>query len=149
MPKHKLFFTLWAFLLLCLIQQPQALCGRISYSYDEFGRLAAVSHDDGDFATVTAFSYDNANNRIVRDVTKTMIDKDSDLMPDGWEARNGFSSDNPADAGEDVSDGDGLTNLQEYEHGTDPNLWDTDGDGFSDGQEFASGSDPLDLSSIP
>jgi uncharacterized protein (DUF1800 family) len=41
------------------------------------------------------------------------------------------------------SDGDGLTNLQEYQHGTDPHKADTDGDGLSDGQEVALGTNPL------
>jgi len=40
-------------------------------------------------------------------------------------------------------DGDGLTNLQEYQHGTDPLNADTDGDGMSDGWEVAHGLNPL------
>ncbi len=39
------------------------------------------------------------------------------------------------DANED-SDNDGLTNLQEYQNGTDPQNKDSDGDGFSDGDEL-------------
>src|SRR5207249_2035371 len=41
-------------------------------------------------------------------------------LPDEWELANGLSPANAADAGLD-SDGDGLTNLQEYLSGTDPN----------------------------
>jgi hypothetical protein len=41
------------------------------------------------------------------------------------------------------SDGDGLTDAEEKEIGTDPNNPDTDGDGLTDGQEIAFGSDPL------
>jgi uncharacterized protein (DUF1800 family) len=41
------------------------------------------------------------------------------------------------------SDGDGLSNLQEYLHGTDPHNPDTDGDGLTDGQEVALGTNPL------
>ena len=41
-------------------------------------------------------------------------------------------------------DHDGLTNLEEYQHGTDPTNPDTDGDGLSDGDEVHFyGSDPL------
>ncbi len=42
------------------------------------------------------------------------------------------------------TDGDGLTDGEELELGTDPNNPDTDGDGSSDGAEVAVGSDPLD-----
>ena len=40
------------------------------------------------------------------------------------------------------SDGDGLTNYEEYRRRTDPKNPDTDGDGRSDGDEFAQGFDP-------
>ncbi|WP_424221035.1 inverse autotransporter beta domain-containing protein, partial [Buttiauxella gaviniae] len=42
------------------------------------------------------------------------------------------------------SDGDGLTDEEELEHGTDPNNPDTDGDGISDKDEITNGTDPLD-----
>ena len=40
-------------------------------------------------------------------------------------------------------DNDGLTNSEEKELGTDPNIADTDGDGLDDGDEIARGTDPL------
>jgi len=40
------------------------------------------------------------------------------------------------------SDGDGLSNSEEKELGTDPELADTDGDGLDDGEEVALGTDP-------
>lgn len=42
------------------------------------------------------------------------------------------------------SDGDGLSNSQESDLGTDPNDPDTDGDGYDDGSEVEYGSDPTD-----
>jgi arylsulfatase A len=62
-------------------------------------------------------------------------DNDLDGMPNGFENQHaGLDRENPADAELDF-DGDGLTNLEEYQNGTDPNNPDTDGDGFSDGDE--------------
>jgi hypothetical protein len=44
------------------------------------------------------------------------------------------------------SDGDGLNDLGEAIHGSDPTVGDTDDDGVSDNQEATNGSDPLDPS---
>ncbi|HUF61167.1 MAG TPA: thrombospondin type 3 repeat-containing protein [Verrucomicrobiales bacterium] len=49
--------------------------------------------------------------------------------------------------GDEDRDGDGLTDSEELELGTDPDNSDTDGDGISDGVEVAAGSDPLDPAS--
>ena len=40
------------------------------------------------------------------------------------------------------SDGDGISNKEEKELGSDPNSEDSDGDGLSDGDELDAGSDP-------
>ncbi|MCL4178281.1 MAG: hypothetical protein KJ072_11150 [Verrucomicrobia bacterium] len=48
-----------------------------------------------------------------------MLDTDSDGMPDYWETRYGFDLNDPSDAGEDCN-GDGETNLQEFQAGTHP-----------------------------
>ncbi len=68
------------------------------------------------------------------------LDSDGDGMPDSWEIDNGLDP-YTDDANEDP-DGDGLTNLKEYQLGTDPNNPDTDGDGMPDGYEVANGLDP-------
>ena len=73
---------------------------------------------------------------------KSPLDSDNDGMPDAWEIAHGLNPNDPSDADQD-RDGDGLTNLQEYQLGTDPNNPDTDGDGVSDGQEVINGTNPL------
>lgn len=46
-------------------------------------------------------------------------DDDNDGMPDSFEDANGFDREDPSDADQDA-DGDGATNREEYEAGTDP-----------------------------
>ena len=70
------------------------------------------------------------------------LDSDKSGIPDWYEMKYQLEPGSAALAAAD-SDGDGLTNLQEYQHGTDPHLADTDGDGLSDGKEVALGTDPL------
>ena len=65
---------------------------------------------------------------------------DYDQLPDDWEMAH-FSNFNQNDNGD--PDNDGLSNLEEYRHGTDPNFSDTDHDGMSDGWEVAHGFNPL------
>jgi hypothetical protein len=55
-------------------------------------------------------------------------------IPDSWALAHGLDPNDPAMPFEDP-DHDGLTNLQEFQNGTDPHSPDTDGDGLTDGQE--------------
>jgi len=73
-----------------------------------------------------------------------------DGIPDYWEELHGLDP-TVDDSGLDP-DGDGLTNLQEFQNATDPQNDDTDGDGYNDGREVAQGTDPndgTDFSGIP
>lgn len=89
--------------------------------------------------------YASGNSWILDDVTLGVfsdLDTDGDLMPDRWEDNNSLDKTNPADAGID-QEPDGLTNLQEYENGTDPWGEDSDGDSLIDGDEVEThGTDP-------
>ena len=84
----------------------------------------------------------------------TQPDSDGDGMNDGWEYRNksaGFdpgvnnaTDGNPNNDADADPDGDGLTNKEECEWGTNPSNADSDGDGVSDGDEVRQNSDPTD-----
>lgn len=69
-------------------------------------------------------------------------DTDGDGMPNTWEVSEGLNPYDPADAGLD-RDGDGLSNRDEYLHGTLCSNPDTDRDGVSDGTEVRNGQNPL------
>lgn len=73
-----------------------------------------------------------------------LADTDGDGMNDGWEVQYGFDPLDVLDPGASLdADSDGLTNLQESQNGTDPNNADTDGDGMPDGWEVNHGLNPL------
>ncbi|MEO7339861.1 MAG: hypothetical protein ABI073_03210 [Luteolibacter sp.] len=100
------------------------------------------------------FDPQNASTDGVPDATK---DRDGDGMPDCWEVSYGaFTWD--ADLQRNVFertldwedqddffdfDSDGLSNLDEYENGTNPIYYDTDHDRMPDGWEVSNGLDPL------
>lgn len=97
-------------------------------------------------------------------------DSDMDGISDWWEVQSSMNASDPADASGD-EDGDGLSNLREFQLrtdprsadtdrdaladakedalGTDPNAADSDGDSFTDGDERSAGSNPLDARSKP
>ena len=71
-------------------------------------------------------------------------DTDGDGLTDAQEQQLGTDPNNPD------TDADGLTDGDEQNvHGTNPLVADTDGDGSTDGEEIAQGTDPLDASSTP
>lgn len=67
------------------------------------------------------------------------IDSDNDNMPDAWELQH-FG--NLARDGSGDFDNDDLTDLEEYNLGTNPTLEDSDGDTLTDGDEYISGLNP-------
>ncbi len=69
-------------------------------------------------------------------------DSDGDGMTDACELEHGLDPGDPSDADEDP-DVDGLINLDECINGSDPFDDDTDDDGVLDGVEVANGTDPV------
>ena len=80
--------------------------------------LAAAS-PAGYSISATAIAPDGTTSSFAQARVVTIQDGDHDGMPDKYESANQFASNNAADATLD-SDGDGMTNLQEYYAGTDP-----------------------------
>ncbi|MEO5913745.1 MAG: DUF1800 family protein [Luteolibacter sp.] len=71
------------------------------------------------------------------------LDADSSGIPDWYEMQYALQPAGPATAAADP-DGDGLTNFQEFQRGSNPHMADTDGDGLADNQESAANSLSMD-----
>lgn len=71
------------------------------------------------------------------------LDADSSGIPDWYEMQYALQPAGPGTASADP-DGDGLTNLQEFQRGSNPKKSDTDGDGLADNQESAGNSLSMD-----
>jgi Zn-dependent metalloprotease len=65
----------------------------------------------------------------------TSLDTDNDGLPDYWEISHGLAIEDPSDALEDL-DNDNLSNLLEFELGSNPNSNDSDQDGLPDSWEY-------------
>ena len=78
------------------------------------------------------------------------LDNDGDGMANTWEEENGLSSEDATDAHLD-GDADGLTNLEEFQYGSNPWVADTDEDGVLDDVEYTllcTGSSTNDITGI-
>jgi Bacterial TSP3 repeat len=105
-----------------------------------FSDLPTNDPDGSDFDNDDLFNWDEVS---VHQTNPLRGDTDGDGMPDGWEISNELDPLFPEDAPLDY-DGDGLSNLEEFENGTHIFQTDSDGDGTDDGVEVAEGTDPSD-----
>ncbi|MHA1684437.1 MAG: NosD domain-containing protein, partial [Promethearchaeota archaeon] len=93
--------------------------------------LSTAGDQDGDGVT-------NQGEILVYSTNPWNPDTDLDGMDDGWEIGYAGALDPLDDSDRNLdSDGDHLSNIVEYNRGTDPTNADTDGDGFNDDVEIA------------
>jgi hypothetical protein len=110
-----------------------------------YDRLIAVGYTNGypwTAAVTDDFSFAPANIGQLKNVFSFDLgDHDEDGMPDWWETFNGLTNSQPSAYSD--ADQDGLSDLVEYELGTNPNAWDTDGDGIGDRDEVVAQTNPM------
>ncbi|WP_343859418.1 FG-GAP-like repeat-containing protein [Aliiglaciecola litoralis] len=95
--------------------------------------ISALSFDKPNhYILLVGVNNDNDSDGIANDADP---DDDNDGMPDTFEDTYGLSAFDAGDASLD-SDNDGLSNLDEFNAGSDPTNPDTDGDGFNDGEDL-------------
>jgi uncharacterized protein (DUF1800 family) len=106
--------------------------GQTNYPY---GNFVVYTNVTGNAATLTLTNVEGwAVGIHAIQIIDRNLDFDGSTIPDWWEMKHALQPGSVALAGMD-SDGDGLSNSQEFQRGSDPRQADTDGDGLSDSAE--------------
>ena len=104
--------------------------------------------DDGD-GVLDNTEAANGTDPLDYDTDNDGVSDGSDVFPLNEYESVDTDSDGIGNNTDSDDDGDGLTDTQEANYGTDPLLQDSDSDGFSDYEEIIEGTDPLDANSAP
>jgi uncharacterized protein YkwD len=103
-------------------------------AYNSAFKIKFQQYDNYPIAT-DGFAFDDI------EVYQAMVDSDGDGLPDDWERAHFGELVQGPDGDYDT---DGVSNLDEFQGGTDPGNSDTDGDRMPDGWELQFGLNPLD-----
>jgi YD repeat-containing protein len=135
-----------------LISEDENFAGATWVPYEDYTTYELGDSDYGEKTLYVKVRNTLAESAVVSATIKYLEDTNSDLIPDvydsdsdgildSYELLHGLNPNNPGDATID-NDGDGLTNREEADAGSDPNNIDTDHDGIEDGAEIIIGTDP-------
>lgn len=113
----------------------ESVAGSTNFPYANFVLYTNLTVTN---ATLNVTNYDGWSLGICAvQIIARNLDSDASGIPDWYEMRHALQPGSLALAAADT-DGDGLSNSQEFTRGSNPRLADTDGDGLNDNQETAS-----------
>lgn len=126
---------------------PQSSFVEIKPGQTNYGNFVLYPNLTGSTATVNVTNIEGWSVGIhAIQIVDRNLDFDASGIPDWYEMKYALQPGSAALASAD-SDGDGLSNLQEFQHGTDPHQADTDEDGLSDAAEVSLATNPLNADS--